>query len=343
MNIEVRVQPLNLPTGNELMSGPILTDGVTRIHKEIEHVKNNVSVRLIQLKHDETYQKKKVLFFFIGFASAIIGAVLFLKGLALTDLFSYMKMDIVALVFACVFCIPLIIWFFYLFLPHKRERQLRNQLKVNRLEALKPSAFNDMVNAAKKATEPPVRRIKIIAHFRKKDFYVTASTWQEFCEGFRQQTGLPIEQQLIRYNDEDLEIDLTKKLDADYGLDNLNTVYIFNKGGYMTSNLTKLTKEKQLSAIANLPRPYNTSSVAGNRTSFVSSFNEKRDSISYATVNMNSQRDSISNASQQSITNSTVVSHSKSKTHDTNNSLKSSFKKNDIPGSSSGSRVSWKV
>jgi hypothetical protein len=167
--------------------------------------------------------------------SGAIGAVLLLYGLRITLLFaSYPGYDYIAIVFGGIFSIPVLVWLRYMFLPNHADRIRRKKISYERKERRKPSLFNEMVDHAKKATEPPPRKIRVFAHFRKKDFPIVASTMKDFCEALEHQTALPIERQLLRFQDEDLNIDLTKKLDLHYGLDNGSRVYVYNRGGYRT-------------------------------------------------------------------------------------------------------------
>jgi hypothetical protein len=232
-------KPYVLPTGDELMSRPIKEGGQSRFEQEIDFVINNVKTRLDTLYMDQMFETGKWKFFMFALICAMIGLVLVFYGFHLTILFDNQQdnpTDYVGVAFGCVFFIPMLWFFSYLCFPNKQQYTIRKKIKKERRERRKPTAFNTMVAEAEKATEPPPRLIKVIARFRKKDWTIIGSTWKDFCEEFERQTGLPIERQLIRYNDEDLQIDLAKKMDADYGLDNFSKVFIYNKGGLFTQN-----------------------------------------------------------------------------------------------------------
>ncbi len=226
-----------LPTGMELMSGPIKSGGMSRTEKEIEFVIKNVKTRLETLYQDQLFETGKLKLFMIALVCSMIGLILIFYGLRMTILFDTYKEDppnYIAVGFGAAFGLPMIYFFSFLCFPNKNQKTARRKIKRERRERKKPSLFNQMVEDAKNATEPPPRIIKVIARFRKKDYEIAGSTWKDFCEEFERRTGLPIERQLIRFKEEDLVIDLAKKMDADYGLDNYSKVFIYNKGGLFT-------------------------------------------------------------------------------------------------------------
>lgn len=55
------------------------------------------------------------------------------------------------------------------------------------------------------------------------------------------QSGLPVERQLLRYLDEDIEMDLKARLYLDLHMDHGAHIFVFNKGGYMTQVLFSYT------------------------------------------------------------------------------------------------------
>jgi hypothetical protein len=226
-----------LPTGNELMSRPIKTGGESRAEKEIDFVITTVRTKLDTLYKDQLFETGKLKFFLIALTSAFVGLILIFFGFGMTVLFdSYKDKDpnYIAIAFGGLFFTPMLWFFSYLCFPNKQQFTVRKKIKKDRRERRKPTLFNKMVDDAKKATEPPPRLIKVVARFRKQDFIIIGSTWKDFCEEFERQTSLPIERQLIRFNDEDLQIDLTKNLDKDYGLDNFSKVFVYNRGGLFT-------------------------------------------------------------------------------------------------------------
>jgi hypothetical protein len=231
--------PGRLPTGNELMSGPITSGGPTRQEKEIEFVMNNIDTRLTSLKNDEYFQTRKAITFSICAALAMGGVTLVLYGLHKTFFFEKYKnqpTNIPALVFGGMFMCPMFYWFYYVFLPNKAETRFRKKVAMDRRDRRKPTLFNQLVEEARKATEPPPRRIRVLAHIRKHDYPIVASTMGELTEAIANQCGLAVERQLLRYNDVDLEIHLDKKLDVYYGLDDNSRVFVYNKGGFLTND-----------------------------------------------------------------------------------------------------------
>jgi hypothetical protein len=185
-----KVHPYDLPTGEQLMSTPIVSGGLTRREKEIEFLQTNIQNRLTSLEEDESFETYKVFLFMFGVLSACVGVTLILFGLHLTPIFEKFQDDnIPALVFGGIFLIPLFLWFVFMFLPGRKERFKRKRIHRARRERRKPTLFNDMVNDAKRAAEPPPRKIKTLAHVRKHDYPIVASTWKEFCEALENATG----------------------------------------------------------------------------------------------------------------------------------------------------------
>jgi hypothetical protein len=225
-----------LPTGMELMSGPITSGGLTRQQKEIEFVFNNIETRIQSLAADEGFQTYKALLFSTCVFSAMIGVTLILYGFHTTFFFERYDGNIPAIVFGAMFCCPIFYWVYYLFLPDKEQKRQRRKLAAERIDRRKPTLFNQLVEEARLATEPPPRKVRILAHIRKHDYPVLATTMEELNDFITGQCGLAVERQLLRYNDVDLEIIPHEKLDVYYGLDDNARVYVYNKGGFFTNN-----------------------------------------------------------------------------------------------------------
>jgi hypothetical protein len=232
-------QPYQLPTGNELMSGTIKSGGMSRTEKEIDFVITSVRDRLDHLYRDQLFETHKLKLLMFAFTCSLIALLLIFFGLRLTilfDTYKSRKKDYIAVSFGGLFFLPMLYLLCYLCFPNKVQYKERKKIKKERRDRKRPTFFNQLVEDAEKATEPPPRLIKVTAKFRKKDYIVIGSTWKDFCEEFERMTGLPMERQLIRYEEEDLLIDLTKKMDKDYGLDNGSRVFVYNKGGLFTKD-----------------------------------------------------------------------------------------------------------
>lgn len=135
--------------GNELMSGPITTGGLTRQEKEIQYVMQNVENRLTHLKEDELFQTYKAQLFFCSLFIAIAGAVLILFGLHLTVFFQHLQdINIPAIVFGSLMFTPLMYWFYYVFIPDKEEQVKRRLIHKHRHNRRKPTLFNQMIKEA---------------------------------------------------------------------------------------------------------------------------------------------------------------------------------------------------
>lgn len=229
--------PAGLPTGNDLMSGPISSGVVTRAQKETQFVLTNITHRLNVLVTQQDHDRFAIYYLILALLSGSVGTVLVLYGMRKSILFDfYDGHDYVAFGFGVFFFVPCFLWLVFLFCPTKSERELRRKLQNEDRDRKKPTLFNEMVNRAKKFSEPPTRKIRVDVIFRKKTYHVTASTMRDFCESVESQTGLPIERQLVRHFDEDLEVILEHKLDEHYHLDNGATLYVYNKGGFATAD-----------------------------------------------------------------------------------------------------------
>lgn len=197
---------------------------------------DNIETRLKSLQNDEKFQTYKWFLFALSVLSAMVGVTLILFGLHLTFFFERFKGNTVAIVFGAIFCSPVLYWFYYVFIPNRAERRKRKRIHIDRQDRRKPTLFNQLVEEARKFTEPPPRRIRVIAHIRKHDYPIVACTMQELMEAIANQSGIAIERQLLRYNDTDIEIHLNEKLDEFYGLDDNAKIFVYNKGGYFTAD-----------------------------------------------------------------------------------------------------------
>mmetsp|Transcript_4974 Transcript_4974/g.8106 ORF Transcript_4974/g.8106 Transcript_4974/m.8106 type:complete len:374 (+) Transcript_4974:108-1229(+) len=311
-----------LPTGNELMSGPIKEGGPTRQEKEIEFVMGNIEDRLTSLKNDENFTVKKWLLFSLSCFSLMGGVTLILFGFHMTFFFEKYDDNIVAVVFGSIFCTPVFYWFYWVFIPNKKEVKRRMKIHVDRADRRKPTLFNSLVEDARKATEPPVKRIRILAHIRKHDYPIVASTMLELCTAIQNQCGLAVERQLLRHNDVDLDIHLDKKLDVYYNLEDNSRVYVYNKGGYFTAD-SPLKKAKTMDLLKKLQAeegeksdggggpPGSRGSTAGGRTSLNdgrSSMNDGRSSMNDSSTprksgnsSMNGLKSAMSDSNRKSL------------------------------------------
>lgn len=224
------------PNEEDLMSGPISSGVVTRKQKETYYVVKDINKRLSALKAEETFETFKVKLFTIAFLFMLAGILLILVGTHTSVLFAEQPFDPVAVAFGGLFCVPIIVWMKFMFVPSQPEALKRKSIKMERRGSKGPKLYQQITEAARKYAEPPPRRIKVTAVVRKKEYPVVASTWKSFCEEIEHQTGLPIERQIVKFRDEELKIDLKLKLDEHYGLDTGDQLYIYNRGGFTTAN-----------------------------------------------------------------------------------------------------------
>lgn len=241
------------PTGNELMSGPISSGVVTRKQKELTYVLTNVTKRLEAVALEDNLHRTRRKYFLVCLIFGVGGMMLLFLGTRTTILFSYYSgnYDPVALAFGGLFCLPMVIFILTIICPNREQRSKLKIIKVERKERNKESLFNDLVEKAKKHAEPPPRKIKVFAVFRKKEYPIVGSTMKDFCEALEHQTGLSIERQLIRYLDQDLEIHLTHRLDEHYKLDNGARLFIYNKGGFLTADSALKQEYEELTGAFN--------------------------------------------------------------------------------------------
>lgn len=208
---------------------------LTKMEEEIAWVMENIEGRMRALRTDEVFELHKWLLFSLATLSGLVGATFILRGLAITPLFDRYHFQIGFLVASAPWFIPVCIWFKYLWFPPSEEKKKRHRMRWDRRDRRKKNFFNDLVEDARKANEDPPRKIRILAHIRKHDIPIVCTTWRQFCEILENNAGIPIERQLIRYKDDDLNIDLRKNLyDPEYGLTDNNRLHIYCKGGYFT-------------------------------------------------------------------------------------------------------------
>jgi hypothetical protein len=216
--------------------------------KEIHYVMHNVQGRIKTLRADEMFQLTKWKYFIIALVFAMMGVTLICYGWQLTYFFEAVKGSDIAFGIGCALCFPMVMFFAFIFMPNRAERIRRRILHMEREERKRPSLFNQLADEAKKFATPPPRKVRVLAHFRKHDYPIVCSSWKEFCEEFESIHHLPIERQLIRFKGEDLEIDLSKKLDVDYGIDTGDRLYIYNKGGFWTKDHKLIKQHEELKA-----------------------------------------------------------------------------------------------
>jgi hypothetical protein len=214
------------------MSGPITSGAVSRKEKEVLYVVKNIDQRLSVINAKETFSTYKVKMFTVVLVCLLGGILLLLLGTHSTVLFQEYKFNPTAVVIGAFLCVPMLIWVGYMIYPPRLEHQRRRIIKVERKAGTAANLYETIAEQARKHAEPPPRRIKVYARLRKKDHVIIASTWQEFCEALENQTGLPVEQQIIKYRDEELQIDFKLRLDENYRLDNGDRLYIYNRGGF---------------------------------------------------------------------------------------------------------------
>lgn len=115
------------------------------------------------------------------------------------------------------------------------EAMSRKEIIRKRKERQSPTLFDKILKDSEELSKPPVTRVKIIARLRKKEYRVLASTWREFCEAIAEETGLPVEQQLIKYKHKPYKVELDKNIKDDCGFQGNEVFYVYNKGGYETT------------------------------------------------------------------------------------------------------------
>ena len=233
-----------LPTGAELMTSPIREPakdgqkekGLTRFEKEKLFILHNVSVRLQQLNFENYFYLAKSVSFWFGFLFAVAGAVLIIKGLQLTPIFAAQPFSMTLIFVGGGLCVPLLIWFWYVFMLPCCLNSVWNKRKMmreQRRERKKPGLFNDMVRQAEENSRPPVKKIRMIIMYRKHDFTISAHTVQEMCDQIEYRTGLRPGQQLFKYKNEEVTLPYESILEDDIGFKDNTKLDLYNRGGFV--------------------------------------------------------------------------------------------------------------
>lgn len=217
----------------------------------------DINKRLAALKAEEAFETYKVSYFTAALLFAMAGTLMILVGTSSTVLFAAEPYNPTLIAFGGLFCVPMLIWTKLMWWPSKPERMRRRLLRNERKSSKGPAVkvFDKITESARKFAEPPPRRIKVVANVRKKDIPVVASTWKSFCEEIEHQTGLPIERQIVKFRDEELKIDLKLKMDEDYGLDTGDRLFIYNRGGFTTSNSPIRKQYEAMTTPAQVEKP----------------------------------------------------------------------------------------
>jgi hypothetical protein len=230
-----------LPTGNQLMSAPMFDASLSRKEKEKRFVISNVEKNLADLVFFTNYEAYKAYLFMVALLCGIIGSVLIMMGISYSVFFMEYPFDPIKIGVGAALCCPFFYWFCWLFIPTKTmhaEREIMHELKAERV---RPTLFNEMVAKAQDMSKPPVKKIRVFASFRQAansagkrvDFSIVCATLEEFQEEVYKETGLHPHRQLVKYKGNEIYIP-ELRLDDGYNIRPDDTLYIWNKGGYLT-------------------------------------------------------------------------------------------------------------
>lgn len=209
--------------------------GMSRFEKEKIFIMHNVAKRLHELNFENYFYLAKSVTFWFGVMFAVVGIICIMRGLQLTPLFAADPFDMTYIITGGCFCVPMLLWFAYVFLlpvipsigrKRKAMRDLRRERK-------NPSLFNDMVRKAEENSRPPVKKIRIYLMFRKAEFSVVAHTVEEMCEQIEYRTGLRPGQQLFKLSNEEVDLPLESILEDDLGISDCTRFDLYNRGGYV--------------------------------------------------------------------------------------------------------------
>lgn len=246
---QARVEPtaengnakFELPTGDQLMSAPMFDASLSRKEKEKRFVIANVEKNLADLVFYTNYQAYKAYLFMVALLCGIIGSVLIMMGISYSVFFMEMPFDPVKIGIGSLLCVPFLCWFVWLFIPTKNMHNEREKMHELKAERVRPTLFNEMVEKASNMSKPPVKKIRVFASFRQPvtsagrrvDFSIVCATLEEFQEEVYKETGLAPFRQLIKYKGNEIYIP-ELRLDDGYNIRPDDTLYIWNKGGYLT-------------------------------------------------------------------------------------------------------------
>jgi len=210
--------------------------GATVRERETQFVLSTVSGRLHELTFDARHELTKGILFIFGVLSTVVGVILVMVGLHLTDVFRNLPVSIPAVICGGVCFLPILFWFVWVYcypLLWSSERQRRKQIHELRKDRKKPTLFNDMVSAAQEHAKPPVKMMRVKACFRDRYYALQASDLRDFCSKVEFETGLPSHQQLVKYKGIEI-FDPDLRLDDGYHVAPNDVVHVFNKGGFLT-------------------------------------------------------------------------------------------------------------
>lgn len=208
--------------------------GMTRREKEMFFTTVYIMDRLKDLRADEIFELNKWVLFMGTLICGIIGSCLIMIGLAYGVLFQQMPKSMVAVGFGAAFLIPFALWVKFWICPGKKEGDSRKQVYKNRDLMRSKGIEGAIEDQAKDFSRPPTQRIPMYFNLRKKKYKVIASTMQEFCELIEKETGIPMCQQMMKYNGEYIELHLDWRLVEDYKFRAGFEVVIYNRGAWET-------------------------------------------------------------------------------------------------------------
>ena len=128
--------------------------------------------------------------------------IIIFAGLGYTHVFERNKFNLGVVIFGGAFGLPLFTWFIYVFISPLLCKGIANARKIihtKRKERKKPTLFNEMVEAAQEHTKPPIKYIRIVVLFKKKEYFFNVSTLEDLQQKFYEETGLAPHRQLIKY------------------------------------------------------------------------------------------------------------------------------------------------
>jgi len=116
--------------------------------------------------------------------------------------------------------------------PSKSTRERIKQIKANQIARKKSTNFMETMAKARFATEMEKTKLSLQARLGRKIYKVKAVTLGQFMENVQLLTGLPVDQQLIKFQGKQLELDLERELVFDMGFQENDVIDVYNKGGY---------------------------------------------------------------------------------------------------------------
>jgi hypothetical protein len=221
--------------------------------KQVDLVLKNVNEQLKETEVEVEWETKKFCYISMSVILFIIATMMFIFGLGDAGFLKAEKINPALLTFGLLFYFPTFYLFKILFFPNLENRRKRQEIyqksKVRQKSALL-QVFKDEEKGDDAEIFPDL--LKIFGVVRggngrpKFILPMDVSNLYDFCCHIENETGLPIDQQIIKFNGQELD-DIGVSF-HDYGVRNNDILYVYNRGKYMASLMPKKQRESIVSS-----------------------------------------------------------------------------------------------